>query len=193
MELSITEQAHLLVREVLQPGDTAIDATCGNGHDTEFLSRLVGPDGRVFAFDVQEIAIHATAMRVAQSMGGSVTLFHVSHAEMLKCLPVECRGLIAVVMFNLGYLPGSRRSVTTLSASTRVALEQACQLLRPGGMVSIVAYTGHAGGQDELQTIRDFVAELPAEFTSEAWWPQLSPQTPIGLRIDRRESTTPAQ
>jgi hypothetical protein len=38
---------------VLRPGDTAVDATCGNGHDTLALAELVGPSGRVFALDLQ--------------------------------------------------------------------------------------------------------------------------------------------
>ncbi|NLG33161.1 MAG: hypothetical protein GX550_06540, partial [Syntrophomonadaceae bacterium] len=34
--------AKRLAEEVIQPGDIAVDATCGNGHDTESLARLVG-------------------------------------------------------------------------------------------------------------------------------------------------------
>lgn len=38
-------------------GDTVIDATAGNGHDTVFLAQLVGRQGRVWAFDVQSSAL----------------------------------------------------------------------------------------------------------------------------------------
>lgn len=47
-------------RKVVRPGDTVIDATCGNGHDTLELVKLVCADnapGYVYAFDVQEDAL----------------------------------------------------------------------------------------------------------------------------------------
>ncbi len=39
--------------QVVQAGDTVVDATAGNGHDTLFLAKLVGPSGAVYAIDVQ--------------------------------------------------------------------------------------------------------------------------------------------
>ena len=49
------------VEEILRPGDVAVDATMGNGKDTQFLCELVGETGRVYAFDVQEEALERTA------------------------------------------------------------------------------------------------------------------------------------
>lgn len=43
----ITEWCRSLIRPQVKPGDLCIDATMGNGHDTLFLSQLVGPSGRV--------------------------------------------------------------------------------------------------------------------------------------------------
>ena len=58
------KSARFLARDVLiravHPGDTVIDATMGNGHDTQFLCNAVGPDGRVYAFDIQKNAVSAT-------------------------------------------------------------------------------------------------------------------------------------
>ncbi len=54
--------AHQLLAEVLSPGDTAVDLTAGNGTDTLFLARLVGPVGRVIAFDIQQQALQNTAI-----------------------------------------------------------------------------------------------------------------------------------
>ena len=51
---------HDWISRVVLPGDTVVDATAGNGHDTVFLARLAGPSGQVHAFDVQEEAIRAT-------------------------------------------------------------------------------------------------------------------------------------
>ena len=43
-------QKHFILAH-LHEGDIAVDFTMGNGHDTEFLSKTVGPTGHVFAFD----------------------------------------------------------------------------------------------------------------------------------------------
>ena len=61
------KSARYLAREVIlqavRPGDVAVDATMGNGHDTLMLCEAVGPEGRVYAFDVQAQALdeHADA------------------------------------------------------------------------------------------------------------------------------------
>ena len=44
----------------LHEGDVAVDFTMGNGHDTAFLSKTVGPTGRVTAFDIQPQALIST-------------------------------------------------------------------------------------------------------------------------------------
>ena len=44
--MKLTEQAHQELRKVIKPGDYAIDATLGNGHDTQFLARQVGESVR---------------------------------------------------------------------------------------------------------------------------------------------------
>ena len=45
----------------LHEGDRAVDFTMGNGHDTEFLSKTVGKNGLVTAFDIQPKALESTA------------------------------------------------------------------------------------------------------------------------------------
>lgn len=50
----ITEYYHHFLRDYIREGDICVDATAGNGGDTEFLCRLAGESGKVYAFDVQE-------------------------------------------------------------------------------------------------------------------------------------------
>lgn len=152
--MRLTEHAHAAVREVLQPGEAAIDATAGNGHDTRFLSEIVGPTGHVFAFDIQPEAIARTAAWGLTN----VTLFRRTHADLASAIPMERHGRIGAVMFNLGYLPGGDKSVRTVAESTEVALRAGFALLRPGGILSVVAYTGHAGGEEELAAIERVLA-----------------------------------
>lgn len=153
MKPRLTEIAQQRVGDVLSPGDFAIDATAGNGHDTVFLSRSVAADGRVFSFDVQTAAIAATQSRLVESGLRNVTLVQKSHAELESTLPPETVGRVAAVMFNLGYLPGGDHSVMTETPSTLAAIDAALRVLRSGGVLTIIAYPGHAGGDTETTAV----------------------------------------
>ena len=142
----LTRLAHELLRAQLCPGDIAIDATAGNGHDTLFLAQAVGPCGRVHGFDIQPAAILATRARLAAAGAAAPAELHLAgHEQMARLLPALC-GKVAAVTFNLGYLPGADHATTTGTNSTLEALEQALTLLRSGGALSVLAYRGHPGG-----------------------------------------------
>lgn len=154
--------AHQLAKTALGPGDSAVDATVGNGHDTLVLARTVGTGGRVYGFDVQEEALAQTRDRLAEaSLKDVATLFLAGHETMGHHLPVEVHGQVGAVMFNLGYLPGSASPVTTQPETTLSALNSALELLRPGGVITIVLYTGHEGGQEEAAAVDVWASELP--------------------------------
>jgi tRNA G37 N-methylase Trm5 len=84
-----------------------------------------------------------------------------SHENILEVVPLECQGQIAAVMFNLGYLPKFDHSITTLPHSTLKALTGAAKILRSGGVMTIVAYTGHDGAQDEADEVVRWASLLP--------------------------------
>lgn len=150
----LTEVAQQRVAAVVGPGDRAVDATVGNGHDTLFLARQVGETGHVWGFDVQARALERAGAQLAeQDMAARVTLCHTGHERLAETLPHGARGRIAAVMFNLGYLPGSDKSLTTLPDTTLTALAAARETLRPGGLLSVLAYRGHSGGQQEADAV----------------------------------------
>lgn len=151
----LTELAQAAVGEIVRPGDTVVDATAGNGHDTQFLAERVGPGGRVLAFDIQRAAIENTSKRLQDAGLENVDLFHRDHGQMSNAIPVKRMGRISAVMFNLGYLPGGDKAVITRIDSTRAAILQAATLLCPGGVISIVAYSGHSGGQSETKAVEE--------------------------------------
>ncbi len=151
---SLTEQAHTAVRSVVRPGDIVIDATTGNGHDTLFLAECVGPRGLVYGFDLQLDALKKTLPKLEAAGIEHVRLIQGDHAEMAQLVRPEHRGGIAAVMFNLGYLPGGDKSITTQPLVTLLALRAAWKLLKPGGILTVMAYTGHPGGWEEASTVR---------------------------------------
>ena len=158
-----TEIAHDHVRAVLRPGDMAIDATVGNGHDTIFLAECVGPEGNVFGFDVQPDVLERTAQRLVARNLHNVTLFHRSHAEMRMALPHMESGRVRAVMFNLGYLPGVDKSITTDAESTITAIRHSVELLGAGGILTVLAYVGHSGGLAEADAVKRLLRQLPNE------------------------------
>lgn len=159
----LTQLAHEIVRTRLRAGDFAVDATAGNGRDTAFLASAVGPDGRVVAFDLQEVALRRTADRLRELGLRNVELMRVDHAELGDRLLPEMCGRLGAVMFNLGYLPGGDHGVTTRPSSTIPALRDALERLRRGGVVTVLAYPGHGGGAEETAAVEAFLRELPPD------------------------------
>lgn len=185
----LTELAHDEVRQVVSAGDVVIDATAGNGYDTCFLAELVGPQGTVHAFDVQQEALTSTAARLKALDLAWCRLHHASHAEMSEIVPQEAHGHVAAVMFNLGYLPGGDKQQITTADSTRAALRQAMELLRPGGLISILAYLGHPGGQQEAKAIEQSLVDIdPQRFSVEFHLtPNATPTAPRLYLVRKRE------
>jgi predicted methyltransferase len=153
-----TTLARTLMREVIQPGDTVIDATAGNGHDTLFLAECVGPHGSVLAFDIQENATIAAGERLDQAgLASRVRLYQTSHVHMASHADADS---VSAVMFNLGYLPGDDHLLTTEAAATLEALNIATSLLKPGGTLTIVCYPGHAEGATEAAAVETWITTL---------------------------------
>ena len=155
------KSARYLAREVIlravEPGDTVVDATMGNGHDTQMLCETVGPEGRVYAFDVQAQAVEETRNRLrAQGLDGRAELILSGHEHMAEYV----KGPVKAVMFNLGWLPGGDHEVTTRWETTRTAVESALDLLAPMGVLVICAYPGHAEGEREKQELTAFLGGL---------------------------------
>jgi SAM-dependent methyltransferase len=162
--LRATDHAHLLIQPVLYPGAWAVDATVGNGHDTLFLAQQVGPTGRVFGFDIQAEALASARPKLAGL--SHVMLTHGGHEHLARDLPDEAKGKLTAVMFNLGYLPGATKGVTTSIASTLSALAQALDCLAVGGRITLVLYPGHPGGAEEAAAVRAYADDLPAGFAA---------------------------
>ncbi len=158
--ISLTMQAHTVIQQHLRIGGMAIDATTGNGHDTLFLAEQVGVTGKVFGFDIQQQAIESTQTRLATANITNTQLFHSSHDKLEQCIPTEFHGKINAIMFNLGYLPGSDKSIITQTKSSLLAVQQSLSLLDNSGIITIAAYPGHSGGDKETDAIKQWSEQL---------------------------------
>jgi len=139
-------------------GDAVIDATMGNGNDTLFLSQLVGPTGKVYAFDIQKEAIDNTKKILLKNNSQQNTeLICDGHENLDQYIKEE----VKLVLFNLGYLPGTDRNCMTKYETTISAIKKALPRLSPHGLILLVIYTGHESGKIEKDEILKFASSLP--------------------------------
>jgi hypothetical protein len=170
---TLTDWVQQLLGAVLEPGAFAVDLTAGNGHDTSFLSRAVGPAGKVLSFDIQERAIEITAdllesegAKVRRSdcsaasapLPTGVTLICGDHAKWGAVTDERPRAITA----NLGYLPGGDKGVVTRAASSLSALQTGVERLSAGGFIAVICYVGHPGGRQEAREVEELFASLPS-------------------------------
>ncbi len=191
---SLVQRAHRLLAERLQEGDTVVDATIGNGHDTLFLARQVGSEGKVYGFDIQGPALEATSARLrAAGFAARVRLLLAGHEKMGEYLPEEERGRIQAVLFNLGYLPAGHKEIITGPGTTLAALANAAEWLAPAGVISVIAYTGHPGGREETEQVKRWAAGLPAPWGVKTEVPpSRGGNAPEWILIERDKDTDPS-
>lgn len=104
----IVAASHFFVSRHVKAGATVVDATAGNGYDTLFLARLIGEEGRVHAFDVQQKALDNTrALLAKNSLEHRVSLYLESHSN----IPLRVSTPVQAVMFNLGTCPEGREKL----------------------------------------------------------------------------------
>ena len=156
--------AHQYWKKVLQPGDIAIDATCGNGIDTQFIAEhILTPDtGKLYIFDIQEQAIEQTKKalkeRLPQETHHQLKFIHGCHSQ----FPEEIHlASVKLIVYNLGYLPKGDKSLTTMTETTLKSLHLALDLVQEGGLISITCYPGHPEGKIEEETLTNYVSTLP--------------------------------
>lgn len=152
------------LRQQLRPGDTVVDATMGNGHDTCFLAELVEETGHVIGFDLQSDAVESSRRLLTErGLADRCELHVLGHEHMAEVVV----GPVDAVMFNLGWLPGGDKSITTHWATTKQAVQAALSLLRPGGLLTVCAYPGHAAGDEERAALIEFFGSLrPQEYNA---------------------------
>ncbi len=159
------ELAKLLWERQLALGDTAIDATCGNGQDTLFLAKL--PLSALFALDIQLAGLEKTRKLLEGQLTGEelrrVHLCHMPHDDLRKVPQMPMASALRLIVYNLGYLPGGDKSITTKTESTLASIDSALSILGDAGAVSITCYPGHDEGKKEEEAVLEMALSLPSD------------------------------
>lgn len=152
--------AEELIRQAVEPGARVIDATMGNGYDTQWLAELVGESGHVYGFDIQLEAVNRTRDRLAAAgLENRATLFHAGHEHIAELVGES----VDAAVFNLGWLPGTDKALRTRAETTLTAVNAALDKLKEGALMTICIYPGHLEGRDELDRLIAWGRALPGE------------------------------
>ncbi len=159
------QAAHQAWKSIVRPGDTVIDATCGNGHDALILAQLAltPQSGTLFAMDIQSQALVSAQQRLRAGLTpeclSRVKFIQSCHSKFPdEILPNS----VKLVVYNLGYLPGGDKTITTKKDSSLASLKSALELLAPGGMICMTLYPGHSEGKEEEDLLLPYIASLDA-------------------------------
>lgn len=149
--------SHEIIKRIVKPGDTVVDATMGNGNDTLLLAGLVGDKGMVYSFDIQESALESTRKKLEKAgIEGYVKLILDGHQNIDRYVPKGIRA----VMFNLGYLPKGDHSIGTKADTTIEALNKSMELLMVGGIIMMVIYYGGDSGFEEKDAVLQYIKTI---------------------------------
>lgn len=149
-------------KNFLKKGDIAIDATLGNGNDSLFLAKLllIRDKGRLYCFDIQKEALVKSKNYLNKNLKKenfkNITFFLDSHEDFKKMIDTK----VNLIVYNLGYLPRSDKTITTKVKSTLLSLKSAFKILDDKGAVSIMCYPGHPEGQKEEIALLDYLKKI---------------------------------
>lgn len=151
---SVLDKVQEICLEQLKPDDFVVDMTVGNGHDTLFLASIISK-GLVVGFDIQQKAIDNTTNLLQENNITNYKLFLENHENIDKYLD-NYKNKISLFLFNLGYLPGGNKKITTTAKSTLNATIKSLNILKSGGLILMVCYP-HPEGLKESTLIKDYL------------------------------------
>lgn len=146
----ISKLSHFIIKDFLENRAIGIDGTLGNGFDTDFLSENFQ---KVYSFEIQKKACDT----YKEKNRDNVEVINDSHHLFNNYIneDVDC------IMYNLGFLPGGDKGVTTMHTTSLQSIKMGLEMLKSGGIMTICIYKGHAEGKIEETYILSYLANLP--------------------------------
>ncbi len=147
----ILDLSKLLIDRYINKDSFVIDATCGNGYDTNYLASKIK---KVYTFDIQKKAIENA--KILNKNFNNILYFYDGHEHIDKYIKTH----LDLVVFNLGYLPNSDKSITTNFNTTKQAIEQSFGLLNRKKAIIIIVYHGHEAGELEAKQLSEYLSSI---------------------------------
>ena len=153
IESNIVNRVHELALTAYKK-DVAIDATVGNGYDTLFLAPHFL---KVIGIDIQPLAIKRSKEKTKDLNNVSIILDDFNNIKNYE--------YANLIIFNLGFLPGSNRKVKTQDYTSDKAILNAFEIL--DGIMLVACYVQHEGGYQEHLNLVKTLEENNIKFTIE--------------------------
>ena len=130
---SMVDLSHEFLKPVLHKQAICVDATLGQGKDTDFfLSQNVH---KVYGFEIQRDVFESTKERLDDQR---TCFYNVGHEHMEEYIHEE----VDAIIFNFGYFPQGDHDIT--------------KLLKVKGRMALVMYP-HESGQEEAKCMEEFL------------------------------------
>jgi hypothetical protein len=177
----IIEYAHNLALSHLSSNSIAIDCTVGKGQDTLFLAKNAQ---FVYGFDIQYDAIKQTKLLCEQNKINNVQLIHDGHEKINQYIDHS----FDVALFNLGYLPGGDKIITTTEKTTLEAIQHLLPLMSPSAIIILVIYIGHPAGKVEANALNKYLEQLSSkDYFATSHRDINHPKAPYVISIKKRQ------
>lgn len=159
MRKNAIEYQKLIISKIENPF-VIIDATLGKGNDALYLSSQF-PKAIIYCFDIQKQAITYSKKMLSDQKVSNVKIINDSHYNFNKYLPDK---KIDLVVFNLGFLPGSDKEIHTDGEITVKTIDRLLNYLNEDGIICIVSYPGSIRGRIEDIAIVDFIKNIDQKY-----------------------------
>ena len=158
---NILSVAKRLLDITIKDNGVYADFTMGNGNDTLYIKKSC-PSAKIYAFDIQSEAVEITRnkLEAENCLDDNIHLILDSHANFKNYISENIDGAV----FNLGFLPGGDRNITTKTESTLKCLTEVLECLNVRGIVVVVVYPGHQEGANEGEEIFKFAEKLDSKY-----------------------------
>jgi len=130
-----------LLGAYINPGDTVLDVGCGPGFFTIEMARMVGPQGRVIAADLQQGMLDRVRRKAEKHRVAERIEYHRCAADRV--------GFAGRVDFILAYY------MLHETPDPRGFLNEAAGMLNPGGRILVVEPKMHVSAREFAETVAE--------------------------------------
>ena len=114
--------------------------------------------------DIQEQALEKTRQAISAIDPALLDRTHIVNRNHRSFPEMLAQNSVSLVVYNLGYLPGSDKSIVTNKENTIISIRAALSLLKPRGLLSVLCYRMHCDdAMLEASAVEDELRTLPPE------------------------------
>lgn len=155
MGMRITDLVKIII-DTKKDIKIAADMTVGKGNDSKYILENTGVE-RLYGFDIQKESQEAARDLIGKD---DRFIFNLKSHEQVDDYIKEDLDL---AIYNLGYLPGGDKEITTNSKSTIKSLEKTLKLMRENGLIILTIYPGHPAGKVESEELEKYLDKLDSK------------------------------